>query len=81
LLFFGCIKTDGFWGYLFEFIWIYAMVSIVKIIYYYRFSVLELNVLAVFGAVLFFVKSYATIWIYIFLLLVFIGVNLLKKIL
>jgi hypothetical protein len=62
MLIFGYFNIEGFWGYLFDFIWIYAMVSIAKMIYYYKFTLLELDILAIFGLISFFIKGNVSFW-------------------
>ena len=83
MLFFGYFNIEGFWGYLFEFIWIFGIVSIVKMIYYYKFTLLELDILTIVGLVSFFIKGNVSFWIlcsiHMILLLLVLSVYFINK--
>ena len=57
MFFLGSLNIDNFLSYLFEFIWAYGGISIIKILYYYRFRLIEFNLLFIAEIIIFFAKS------------------------
>ena len=57
MFFLGSLNIDSFLSYIFTFIWFYGAVSIIKVLYYYGFRLMELNILFIAEIVMFFAKS------------------------